>query len=195
MTTYAVMKVARIGCECGANVSTFSCSSCLGRRALVQWLAMPMLLVGFAPRFTPAAARSRHSCVGSVAWAGVRASDARCRQGYLNGCWLCLTAVRCCTEVKSAVIANAQSKVLIVEFHQPIAARVLEEAQKRGALPYPVSAAEVKSRRYFIAFPERSARQIRNSNIVRFALTRIAAVKRRCCGFCVRVLPVFNHCE
>ncbi|MGX2823447.1 hypothetical protein ACWJNU_20940, partial [Escherichia coli] len=43
-------------------------------------------------------------------------------------------------EVKSAVIANAQSKVLIVEFHQPIAARVLEEAQKRGALPYPVGA-------------------------------------------------------
>ncbi|MFO6483884.1 hypothetical protein ACLBR5_05315 [Escherichia coli] len=31
-----------------------------------------------------------------------------------------------CQEVKSAVIANAQSKVLIVEFHQPIAARVLE---------------------------------------------------------------------
>ena len=43
-------------------------------------------------------------------------------------------------EVKSAVIANAQSKVLIVEFHRPIAARVLEEAQKRGALPYPVGA-------------------------------------------------------
>lgn len=30
--------------------------------------------------------------------------------------------------------------MLIVEFHQPIAARVLEEAQKRGALPYPVGA-------------------------------------------------------
>lgn len=43
-------------------------------------------------------------------------------------------------EVKQAVIANAQSKVLIVEFHQPIAAGVLEEAQKRGALPYPVGA-------------------------------------------------------
>ena len=43
--------------------------------------------------------------------------------------------------MKSAVIANAQSKVLIVEFHQPIAARVLEEAApKLGALPYPVGA-------------------------------------------------------
>lgn len=78
---YAVMKVARIGCECGANVSTFSCFKLFGPEG-----------------------------VGAVA------------------------------EVKSAVIANAQSKVLIVEFHQPIAVRVLEEAQKLGALPYPVGA-------------------------------------------------------
>lgn len=96
-------------------------------------------------------------------------------------------------EVKSAVIANAQSKVLIVEFHQPIAARVLEEAQKRGALPYPVGAeSKYEIPPLFIAFPNRFARRIHNQNIVRFALTRIAAVKRRCCGFCVRVLPVFN---
>lgn len=27
---YAVMKVARIGCECGANVSTFSCFKLFG---------------------------------------------------------------------------------------------------------------------------------------------------------------------
>lgn len=95
-------------------------------------------------------------------------------------------------EVKSAVIANAQSKVLIVEFHQPIAARVLEEAQKRGALPYPVGAeSKYEIPPLFIAFPNVSPR-IHNQNIVRSALTRIAAVKRRCCGFCVRVLPVFN---
>lgn len=61
-------------------------------------------------------------------------------------------------EVKSAVIANAQSKVLIVEFHQPIAARVLEEAQKRGALPYPVGAeSKYEIPPLFIDFPERFA--------------------------------------
>ena len=39
-------------------------------------------------------------------------------------------------EVKSAVIANAQSKVLIVEFHQPIAARAGRGAETRClALP------------------------------------------------------------
>lgn len=61
-------------------------------------------------------------------------------------------------EVKSAVIANAQSKVLIVEFHQPIAARVLEEAQKLGALPYPVGAeSKYEIPPLFIDFPERFA--------------------------------------
>ncbi len=50
---YAVMKVARIGCECGANVSTFPASSYLGQRVLVQWSAMLMLSTVFAPRFTP----------------------------------------------------------------------------------------------------------------------------------------------
>jgi len=43
-------------------------------------------------------------------------------------------------QVKHAFIANAQSKVLLVEFHQPIAEQVLAAAQKLGALPYPVGA-------------------------------------------------------
>lgn len=66
-------------------------------------------------------------------------------------------------EVKSAVIANAQSKVLIVEFHQPIAARVLEEAQKPvPCLTRLVQSQNMKSRRSFIDFPERFARRIRS---------------------------------
>ncbi len=36
---------------------------------------MPMLLVGFAPRSIPAAADSGRSGAGSLAWAGVCASD------------------------------------------------------------------------------------------------------------------------
>lgn len=66
-------------------------------------------------------------------------------------------------EVKSAVIANAQSKVLIVEFHQPIAARVLEEAQNSvPCLTRLVQSRNMKSRRSFIDFPERFARRIRS---------------------------------
>lgn len=67
-------------------------------------------------------------------------SDARGAGGGVSERLLVLLNGGAVPEVKSAVIANAQSKVLIVEFHQPIAAVVLEEAQKRGALPYPVGA-------------------------------------------------------
>ena len=42
--------------------------------------------------------------------------------------------------VRNALLANAQSKVILVELEQEIAAKVLEEAEKLGAAPYPVGA-------------------------------------------------------
>ena len=42
--------------------------------------------------------------------------------------------------IKDAFIANAQSKVLLVEFNKPIAKKVLERANELGALPNPVGA-------------------------------------------------------
>ncbi len=94
-----------------------------------------MLLAGFAPRLIPAAVRFRGAGIRGVAWSA-RASDARGCRGVSERL-LALLNGGAVAEVKSAVIANAQSKVLIVEFHQPIAARVLEEAQKLGAFALP----------------------------------------------------------
>ncbi|MEG2002855.1 MAG: aminotransferase, partial [Clostridia bacterium] len=42
--------------------------------------------------------------------------------------------------VKNAFLANAQSKVLIVELEKPNAERVLVEAEKLGGLPNPIGA-------------------------------------------------------
>lgn len=42
--------------------------------------------------------------------------------------------------VRDAFLANAQSKVLLVEFEEDIAGAVLREAQKLGAAPSPVGA-------------------------------------------------------
>ena len=75
---YAVMKVARIGCECGANVSTFSCFKLFGPEGVGA-------VVGDADVISR---DSRHALfrrqpdpggagVGGVAWSGARASDAR----------------------------------------------------------------------------------------------------------------------
>lgn len=44
------------------------------------------------------------------------------------------------SSVKRAFLANAQSKVLLVESNQPIAKQVLAKAKEMGALPYPVDA-------------------------------------------------------
>ena len=120
---YAVMKVARIGCECGANVSTFSCFKLFGPEGVGA-------VVGDADVIN----RIRATLYsGGSQIQGAQALE------VLRGL-VFAPVMHAVPEVKSAVIANAQSKVLIVEFHQPIAARVLEEAQKRGALPYPVGA-------------------------------------------------------
>ena len=96
-------------------------------------------------------------------------------------------------EVKSAVIANAQSKVLIVEFHQPIAARVLEEApaRKLGALPYPVGAEskyEIPPLFYRLSGTFRQANPQLEHCAIR--INPNAAVKRRYCG-----LLRENYCQ
>ncbi len=137
---YAVMKVARIGCECGANVSTFSCFKLFGPEG-----------------------------VGAV----VGDADV-------------INRIRATLYSGGSQIQGAQALEVL---------RGLVFALVMHAVPCLtrwVQSRNMKSRRSFIAFPERFARRIHNQNIVRFALTRIAAVKRRCCGFCVRVLPVFN---
>lgn len=42
--------------------------------------------------------------------------------------------------IKQAFLANAQSKVLLIEFHEDIAEKLLKETEKSGALPNPVGA-------------------------------------------------------
>ena len=39
--------------------------------------------------------------------------------------------------VRQCLLANAQSKVLLVEFDKPVAQKVLAAAERLGALPYP----------------------------------------------------------
>ena len=137
---YAVMKVDRIGCECGATLSTFSCFKLFGPEG-----------VGAVTGQADAIARIRSTLYsGGSQIQGPQALDVlrglvfapvmHAVQAGVSERLLTLLNSGRIPEVKQAVLANAQSKVLIVEFHQPIAQAVLIEAQKRGALPYPVGA-------------------------------------------------------
>jgi hypothetical protein len=55
---YAVMKVANIGCECGATLATFSCFKLFGPEGVGRWVVL-MPLPASAPACIPAAARFR----------------------------------------------------------------------------------------------------------------------------------------
>lgn len=137
---YAVMKVARIGCECGATLSTFSCFKLFGPEGVGAVVGKAEVIArirathysGGSQIQGPQALAVLRGLVFAPVMHAVQAEVTERLLGLLNNGAI--------PEVKKAVIASAQSKVLIVEFHQPIAGRVLAAAQKMGALPYPVGA-------------------------------------------------------
>lgn len=137
---YAVMKVARIGCECGANVSTFSCFKLFGPEGVGAVVGDADVISRIRATLYSGGSQIQGAQALEVLRGLVLAPVMHAVQAGVSERLLALLNGGAVAEVKSAVIANAQSKVLIVEFHQPIAARVLEEAQKLGALPYPVGA-------------------------------------------------------
>ena len=137
---YAVMKVVRIGCECGANVSTFSCFKLFGPEGVGAVVGDADVIGRIRATLYSGGSQIQGAQALEVLRGLVFAPVMHAVQAGVSERLLALLNGGAVAEVKSAVIANAQSKVLIVEFHQPIAARVLEEAQKLGALPYPVGA-------------------------------------------------------
>ncbi|PHM74080.1 aminotransferase class V-fold PLP-dependent enzyme [Xenorhabdus kozodoii] len=137
---YAAMKVAHIGCQYGATLSTFSCFKLLGpqgvgiivgKKAIMDNLRHSMYSGGCQIQGYQAMEALRGLVFAPVMHAvQAEVNDelvTRLNQGELP-------------PVKHAFLANAQSKVLLVEFHTPIADRVLATAHTLGALPYPVGA-------------------------------------------------------
>lgn len=137
---YAVMKVDKIGCEWGASLSTFSCFKLFGPAGVG-------VVVG-DERAVHAVRQSMYS--GGSQVQGVQAMEAlrglvfapvmHAVQAQVNDRAVETLQRGAIPQVKQALIANAQSKVLLVEFHQPIAEKVLARAHQLGALPYPVGA-------------------------------------------------------
>lgn len=137
---YAVMKVEKIGCECGSGLSTFSSFKLFGPAG-----------VGVVVGDENAVSRVRQSMYsGGSQVQGVQAMEVlrglvfapvmHAVQALVNDRVVATLQSGAIPQVKQALIANAQSKVLLVEFHQPIAEKVLARAHQLGALPYPVGA-------------------------------------------------------
>ncbi|MEG1420377.1 MAG: aminotransferase class I/II-fold pyridoxal phosphate-dependent enzyme [Citrobacter sp.] len=137
---YAVMKVEHIGCECGATLSTFSCFKLFGPEGVGVVVGKAETIARIRATLYSGGSQIQGSLALEALRGLVFAPVMHAVQAGVSERLLSLLDSGAIPEVKKVVIANAQSKVLIVEFHQPIAASVLEEAHKRGALPYPVGA-------------------------------------------------------
>ena len=137
---YVVMKVPRIGVQLGADASAFSLFKLLGppgigcvvgARAIVARIRELNYSGGGQVQGTEAMAALRSLVYAPVALAiQARVGDeivARLNRGEVPG-------------VKSALIANAQSRVVLVELERPVAPKVLAYSAKLGAAPYPVGA-------------------------------------------------------
>lgn len=135
---YAVMKLPRIGCEAGSDVSCFSTFKLLGpegigvvtgKADLVDRIIAMHYSGGMQVQGHEALAVLRGLVYAPVALAiqarQVEECVRRLNAGEVSG-------------VKAAFAANAQSKVIIVELEEPTAAAVLEQAEKLGTAPNPV---------------------------------------------------------
>lgn len=135
---YAVCKVPQIGVELGATVSTFSLFKLLGpegvgcvvgQRAVVEAIHRQNYSGGTQVQGSEAMEALRGLVYAPVALAlqarVVEEVVTRLNAGEMP-------------EVAAACVANAQSRVALVQLRQPVAARVLEAAPQLGAAPYPV---------------------------------------------------------
>lgn len=137
---YAVMKVRKVGVQCGAELSAFSLFKLLGpegigcligKRSYVDKVIELNYSGGSKVQGHEAMASLRGLIYAPVQLA-IQAEVneelvLRLNNGEVKG-------------VKNAFTANAQSKVLLVELEKNIAKKVLVEAEKLGAAPNPVGA-------------------------------------------------------
>jgi hypothetical protein len=134
---YAVMKVPRIGCEAGADLSCFSLFKLLGpegigcvtgKKAYVEKIRGTHYSGGVQVQGSEALEALRSLVYAPVALAlQAEVCDEvaeRLRGGFPG--------------VKDAFVVNAQSRVVIVELEKPDAPEVLMRAERLGAAPYPV---------------------------------------------------------
>lgn len=138
---YAVMKVEKIGTQCGADLSCFSTfklqgpegiGCIVGKKEYIDLLVKEHYSGGSQTQGWEAM-----DVLHGLVYAPVSlAIQARTNDELVTR----LNNKNECHYVKSAFLANAQSKVLLVEFNEPIAKQVLEEAAKLGALRNPVGA-------------------------------------------------------
>ena len=137
---YAVMKVRKIGVQCGAQLSAFSLFKLLGPEGIGCLIGKS----NYVDKVIELNYSGGSQVQGHEAMAALRgliyAPVQLAIQAEVNEELVQRFNAGEIKGVKNAFIANAQSKVLLVELDQNIAKKVLVEAEKLGAAPNPVGA-------------------------------------------------------
>lgn len=137
---YAVMKVPSIGVECGADLSCFSMFKLLGpegvgcivgKKSYIEKLKKENYSGGLQVQGHEALTALRGLVYAPVSLA-ISAIQSEKLTSELNRGMI--------PQIKQAVIVNAQSKVVIVEFKEKIAKQILERVHLFGGAPNPVGA-------------------------------------------------------
>ena len=135
---YAALKTPRIGSQCGADLSCFSSFKLLGPEGIG-------IIVG-KKKYLDLLKKEHYS--GGMQTQGHEAMDVLHGLVYApvalaieaQESELCVQRLKAgeIPDVKDAFLANAQSKVILVELKEEIAEKVLRESEKLGAAPYPI---------------------------------------------------------
>ena len=137
---YAVMKVTKNGTQCGADLACFSTfklqgpegiGCIVGKKEYIDFLVKLNYSGGSQTQGHEALEVLRGMVYAPVALAIQAEVNDRLVERLLGGEL---------PGIKDAFLANAQSKVLLVEFEEQIAEQVLVEAEKLGAAPNPIGA-------------------------------------------------------
>ena len=137
---YAVMKVNKIGCQCGADLACFSTFKLLGPEGIGCVVGKKKYIdIIIKNHYSGGSQTQGHEAL-DVLHGLVYAPVALAIQAQENEECVKRLNAGALPEVKNAFLANAQSKVLLVEFKEEIAKQVLVEAQKLGAAPNPIGA-------------------------------------------------------
>ena len=137
---YVVMKVEKMGTQSGGDISAFSLFKLLGPQGIGCVVGDRQTINKIKEmNYSGGSQVQGHEAMDalrSLVYAPVMLSIqrdvgdevvSRINNGAIKG-------------VRSAFIANAQSRVILVEFKDPIAKKVLEYTNKLGGAPYPVGA-------------------------------------------------------
>lgn len=135
---YAALKVKKIGNQCGADLGSFSCFKVLGPEGVGVLIGKKDLIDKvYSLNYSGGSQVQGHEAMEALRGL-IYAPVSLAIQSEVNEELVARLKSGEIPEIKDAFLANAQSKVLLVEFNENIAEEILELTTKYGAASHPV---------------------------------------------------------